>query len=149
MTTSGSVTQYSDNGAEGNDITTGPDGALWFSLSFQYAIGHVTTSGTVTFKPTPAINARSYSAGIATGADGAVWFSLRASAVGRMTTSGFVNECPTPTQVQGGTTLPLGMTAGPDDAMWFAENSAGKIGRIPLSSVTGLGARQRPSGRRN
>lgn len=135
LTTGGTVTQFSASGSEASDIAAGPDSALWFTLSFQYAIGHVTTAGTVTFDPTPSGGAQSYSQGIAAGGDGAMWFALRASAIGRITTSKVVNECPTPTQIPGGSSLPIGMAAGPDAAMWFTENEAGKIGRIPLSSV--------------
>ncbi|HEX3467951.1 MAG TPA: hypothetical protein VHT05_07745 [Candidatus Elarobacter sp.] len=146
VTTGGTVTQYLVGSREASDITTGPDGALWFSLSFNYSIGHITTAGVATYFPTPQVGSRSYSQGIATGGDGAVWFALRASAVGRITTAGTVTECPTPTQIVGGTSLPFGITAGPDAAMWFTENSAGKIGRIALSSVTS--SRRQPMQRR-
>jgi virginiamycin B lyase len=143
MTTAGTVTnRYLIGSSEPDIIVLGPDGALWYTLSFQYAIGHITTAGTNTFDPTPVTGGRSYSNGIAVGGDGALWFALNASAIGRITTGGVVNECPTPTAPVGGTSLPFGMTAGPDAAMWFTENKAGKIGRIPLSSVTADG-RQR------
>ena len=131
MTTSGTVTnEYSLSGGEPDEIAIGADGALWFSLSFQYAIGRITTAGSLTFEPTPQIGGRSYSNGIALGPDGAMWFALNASAIGRITTSGAVEECPTPTQVPGGTVLPFGMTAGPG-GLWFTENLGNNIGFIP------------------
>ena len=136
MTTTGATTQHLIAGSEPDVIVPGPDGALWYTLSFQYAIGHITTAGTNHFFPTPTGGPQSYSNGIAVGGDGALWFALNASAIGRITTAGVVTECLTPTQIPGGTTLPFGMTAGPDAAMWFTENMNGKIGRIPLSSVT-------------
>ena len=135
MTTSGTATRFSIGSSEPDVIAVGPDGAMWFTLSFQYAIGHVTTGGTVAFDPTPSGGPQSYSNGIAAGPDDAMWFALNASAIGRITTSGSVEECPTPTQVPGGTTLPFGMTKGSDGEMWFTENEVSKIGHIPTVAV--------------
>jgi virginiamycin B lyase len=139
MTTAGTVAnRYLIGSSQPDIIVPGPDGALWYTLSFQYAIGHITTTGTNHFFPTPTGGPQSYSNGIAVGGDGALWFALNASAIGRITTAGVVTECPTPTKPVGGTSLPFGMTAGPDAAMWFTENQAGKIGHIALSSVTAV-----------
>jgi virginiamycin B lyase len=143
MTTSGTVTQFLINGSEPDMIAVGGDGALWYTLSFQYAIGHITTSGTNTFDPTPSGGPQSYSNGIALGLDGAMWFALNASAIGRITTTGSVEECPTPTQVPDGTVLPFGMAAGPDSAMWFTENQGNNIGRIPVTVTPGSKLRRR------
>jgi virginiamycin B lyase len=131
MTTNGTVTnQYLIGGSEPDEIAVGADGALWYTLSFQYAIGRITTAGSNTFEPTPSGGPQSYSNGIALGPDSAMWFALNASAIGRITTSGAVEECPTPTQVPGGTVLPFGMTAGPG-GLWFTENLGNNIGFIP------------------
>ena len=59
-------------------ITTGPDGALWFTATFfpSAKIGRVTTGGSFNFF-TVASSANGVSAGdtIASGPDGKMWFS--------------------------------------------------------------------------
>ncbi len=92
ITTSGTVTTYPVNTAgELRGITLGPDGNLWFTKNESTSVGKITTSGTVTEypMPTPAI------LGITTGPDGEMWFT-RGEAVGKITTSGHINE---PTEV--------------------------------------------------
>ena len=53
-------------------ITTGPDGALWFT-EYYGKIGRITTAGVVTEYPVP--TAGSQPNGIASGPDGALWFT--------------------------------------------------------------------------
>ncbi|HEX9304299.1 MAG TPA: hypothetical protein VGA31_07600, partial [Thermoanaerobaculia bacterium] len=62
------------------DITTGPDGNLWFIEG--NAIGRITTAGVVTEFPMP--TPQSYPTRIVAGPDGALWF----------TESGFANGSP-------------------------------------------------------
>src|ERR1700680_2197856 len=52
-------------------ITTGPDGALWFTEANK--IGRVTTSGVFTEYTIPTANSLPY--GIISGSDGALWFT--------------------------------------------------------------------------
>src|SRR5258708_26739215 len=54
-------------------ITTGPDGALWFTESFANKIGRITTAGVITEFSLPKAN--SQRPGITTEAPGAVLFS--------------------------------------------------------------------------
>src|SRR5207249_4124769 len=49
--------------------------------------------------------------------------------IGRITTSGSVSEFGIPTPGS----FPVGITAGPDGAVWFAERTGNKIGRITTS----------------
>jgi len=71
-------------------ITTGPDGNLWFTISNENRIGRMTTSGTVT-QFTVSLSG-SVPAGITTGPDGALWFTLNVGGeIGRITTSGAVS----------------------------------------------------------
>jgi virginiamycin B lyase len=79
--------------------------------------------------------------GIAAGPDGNLWFTeTGASKIGRMTTSGIVTEFSLPIHDDPGTggpstSLPAGITAGPDGNLWFTEGQA--VGRItPSGSVT-------------
>ncbi len=111
-------------------ITTGPDGALWFTESRQYvgAIGRVTTEGVVTeyLLPGPSI----YLGGICSGPDGAVWFTVTSpDRVGRISTSGNITEFPIPTVKPG----LGGITTGADGNLWFAMTNDNRIGRLTPS----------------
>ncbi len=68
-------------------ITTGPDGALWFTNDAlnSNTIGRITTSGKVTIYTGADINGP---VGITTGPGGTLWFADNAnSSVGRITTT--------------------------------------------------------------
>ena len=122
----GRITEYAlDWDSWPADITSGPDGALWFTESmirpapFGYAIGRITTSGaiTITEYAIPSGNAGDC---IAAGPDGALWFT-EFGGIGRITTSGAVTEYTT-------FGYPIGIAAGPDGALWFTEwNNIGRI----------------------
>ena len=111
-------------------ITTGPDGALWFteyggSPPTTSKIGTITTAGVITEYPLPL---GSGPQGITTGPDGALWFAESlANQIGRITTAGAITTYPVPT---GPDARPVGITAGPDGALWFTEYLANQIGRI-------------------
>src|SRR5262249_22766499 len=76
-------------------ITTGPDGALWFTDPGGNRIGQITTSGQVRYFPAP--SAQSYPGVITEGPDGALWFTEHVrNEIGRITTSGQLREFPLP-----------------------------------------------------
>ena len=106
-------------------ITTGADGALWFTENNANRIGRLTTTGTITeFSFSPG----NVGYGITLGADGAIWFAESGSAgdkLGRVTTSGTLTEVTVPTANAG----VYGITTGRDRAIWFTEKNALKIGR--------------------
>ena len=54
------------------DVTTGPDGALWFTNLYNDTIGRITTAGVVTNYTGTGIDAPQ---SIAAGSDGALWFT--------------------------------------------------------------------------
>jgi streptogramin lyase len=101
-------------------ITTGPDGALWFTENG--AIGRITTGGTIQQFPltTPGALAQD----ITSGPDGAVWFTQEGNnsestptwSIGRITTSGVITLYPLPA----GTSI-AGITGGPGGKVWFTE----------------------------
>jgi virginiamycin B lyase len=142
------ITEYpiptANNGPQG--ITTGPDGALWFTEGNGNKIGRITTTGVITEYPVPTAGS-----GITAGPDGALWFT-GAGNIGRITTAGSITEYPLPTSgsfSQGA----VAITTGPDGALWFTWNivDSGGIGRITTtgaiteygvgnSSVTGITA---------
>ena len=71
-------------------ITTGPDGALWFTnlgtKADRGSIGRISTTGRVTLFAGSHIDRP---AGIAVGPDGALWFTNSGNnSIGRITTSG-------------------------------------------------------------
>jgi virginiamycin B lyase len=130
ITTAGAITaEYSVSGA--NDITSGPDGALWFITNGPGAggtVGRITTGGTITYFPLP-ICFECYPTGITTGPDAALWFTVPSGdqsvpdQVGRITTAGVVTEYALPSSGN----LPGAITAGPDGATWFVEESGNNI----------------------
>lgn len=116
------------------EITSGPDGALWFTqywssepLSF---IGRITTAGTITeFAVHPVAGG---TRSITAGPDGALWFTATSGiAIGRITTAGAYSSYPLPAYPN--QCCADGITAGPDGAMWFTLHSG--VGRITTSGV--------------
>lgn len=103
-------------------LTEGPDGALWFTLVHEGAIGRRSASGELSV----------YRVGagptvIAPGPDGALWFSeFKSHRIGRIAADGTATSF-APASPEGG---PFGIAAGPDGALWFTLITAGKVGRI-------------------
>jgi virginiamycin B lyase len=128
------ITEFSipTSGSQPFDITSGPDGALWFVEQGGNKIGRITTAGSITefSVPTPG----SGPSGITAGPDGALWFTeLFGGKIGRITTSGTITEFTVPTSFSG----PGGITTGPDGALWFTQFNGNKIGRITTAgSIT-------------
>ena len=117
-----------------DEITAGPDGALWFTNG--NSIGRITTAGIVTNYTGPSID---IPAGITAGPDGALWFTnFGNNSIGRITTAGTVTNYTDP-----GIDNPLGITAGPDGALWFTNYGNNSIGRITtagmVTNYTGTG----------
>jgi len=113
-------------------ITSGPDGNLWFTVQNVPAyIGRITPAGLITLFPIPTPS--SQPTGIARGADGNLWFTETASnKIGRLSpfTQTFA-EFPLPTPDSG----PAGIAAGSDGNLWFCENTSNNIGRITPAGV--------------
>lgn len=124
MTTAGAFTQYLVPGPGGSnsvpqDITNGPDGALYFTDSniTPSAVGRITTTGSISQEDVPGSFAFLF--GITTGPDKALWFTW-SGGLGRITTGG--------TMTEPSTTGGYGLTTGPDGAFWVA--GGGVIDRI-------------------
>lgn len=131
MTTGGTLTEYAvpEEQSAPTDITTGPDGAMWFTESGTYQtsaqIGRITTDGHIT-EYAPHIR---YYHDIASGPDGALWFTegyLHYS-IGRVATDGTVTFSQIPPTSSAGD-----ITAGPGNSLWFTDGNGG-IGRVQLS----------------
>ncbi|MDQ5858566.1 MAG: hypothetical protein M3542_09880 [Acidobacteriota bacterium] len=108
-----------------NAITSGPDGALWFTETNVRKIGRITTAGVVTEFPVPGTPL-----GITSGPDGALWFteSLE-SKIGRITVAGAITEYPVPGAA------PHDITLGNDGALWYTNPAGNAIGRITTAGV--------------
>lgn len=142
ITIAGVLTEFAIPTTKSGEITTGPDGALWFT-DVGGKIGRITTAGTVTKFTIPMEN--SSPGGITTGPDGALWFTEAVSGkIERITTDGNITEFALPNP----DAQPWGITTGPDGALWFTEASCvrqqdsrcivgNKIGRITTTgSIT-------------
>jgi virginiamycin B lyase len=80
ITPTGEITEYPASGV-GQGITSGPDGALWFTDGAN--INRVTTDGLFTRYPVPTPDSNPL--GIATGPDGNIWFvETSANKIGRL-----------------------------------------------------------------
>ena len=157
LTTSGVLTTAAlPLNDESSAITSGPDGNLWFTVSFAGAsgtgvdsIGKITPGLSMTLYPLP--SARFVSDGIVAGPDGALWFTeINGNGIGRITTSGLITQYPLP----GAPNQTFGITVGADRALWFAYNVAGaggyfvgSIGRITTSGLVSIYPAPAPTGR--
>jgi streptogramin lyase len=116
-------------------ITVGADQALWFAEIGGNRIGRITTAGQITEFALP--NGGNSPRDIANGPDGALWFTeWNSGRIGRITTAGQITEFRPPNApVETGVFFPsgptpAGITAGPDQAVWFTDRDSGEIGRI-------------------
>jgi virginiamycin B lyase len=150
---SGEITEFPlappESGAVSNPIgirgiAAGPDGNLWFTEERRAEIGRIAPDGHITEFALQFPNAQPASPvtqpfAITAGPDGYMWFTdLAVNAIGRITTSGQVAEFALPAGVgipahQIGSSLPLGITAGPDGNIWFGESNRAAVGRVALA----------------
>jgi virginiamycin B lyase len=127
ITTTGTTSCFKAKGiVYPQDITPGPDSAMWFTNGglqdgSRYAIGRITKTGRVTIYPLT-----DYPNGIVVGSDHALWFTYtNNNAIGRITTSGVLTKFTDPSISD-----PAKITAGPDGALWFVNGGTHTIGRI-------------------
>ena len=112
---------------KGQDVTTGPDGNLWFTEPGVGKIGRTTPSGAVSEFPLP--QGHEAAGAIIAGPDGNLWFT-EADRVGRVTPAGVVTEFP----VDPGAHL-TGIAAASDGNIWFMDTDNHKIGRVTPGGV--------------
>jgi len=121
------------------DITTGPDGNLWFTGTDINKFGRISTSGSLTDTHSMSVFAipatNGWLSGITTGPDGNLWLAEQnGNKIARISPDGaIINEFPIPTANSG----VIDITAGPDGNLWFTEFNGNKIGRIsPNGSIS-------------
>lgn len=124
------------------NLTPGPDGNVWVT-DFGGKIARVTPTGTATTFDVPGDGAWD----IVTGPDGNLWYSApegNDSKIGRITPAGDFGTQFDVTDAGD----QLGITVGPDGALWFAQAVANNIGRITtdgqFTEIGGLTAGARP-----
>jgi streptogramin lyase len=141
LVVSNGVTEYPTAHGGIKDITSGPDGNLWFTGSWisygptrdNGTIGKITTAGVITEYSLSSEESQPH--GIVAGPDGNLWFTdFGTSRIGKITTSGTITEYSLPAGSE-----PLGIAAGSDGNLWFTEEanglSGGKIGKITTSGT--------------
>jgi virginiamycin B lyase len=137
LTPDGTITTFAPGmnglnpGAVPGEMTTGPDGTVWFtdSSTAQPAIGRITSDGVIKEFPYP--NAMPNLEAITPGNDGNVWITDRGQtpAIVKVTRAGTI----TPFLIGAApNTMPDKLTPGPDTKMWFTdEGSPAAIGSVP------------------
>jgi streptogramin lyase len=131
------VTEFT-TGSGPIEMTTGPDGNLWFVESTANKIGRLTPAGTLTeFSTGLPTSAGLF--GITAGPDGNLWFTeSNADRIGRITPTGVITQFSSGIK-KGGS--PHGIATGPDGRLWFTETAANRVGRITTAgSVTEFSA---------
>ena len=69
--------------------------------------------------------------------DGALWFTERGGNIGRITTAGKINQvCLASLTGRSQNTDPVGITTGPDNALWFTEYQGNNIGRLDPHQIS-------------
>jgi virginiamycin B lyase len=106
-----------------DDITTGPDGALWVTDGYNEEILRLSVQGKYTRFPLGSYGSPS---GIVTGPDKALWFTENFGAkadVVKMTTKGKLTPYATTGEL-------IDIASGSDGALWFTDFGGNHIGRI-------------------
>ncbi|MEW6475923.1 MAG: hypothetical protein AB1679_27005 [Actinomycetota bacterium] len=138
-------------GGRPSELAVAADGAVWFTDPGTGAVGRLAPDGSTRMFP---VSAGRQAASIAVGPTGDIWFTMYAfssprsapdappppppgpPAIGRISVAdGTVAEFPLPPSSVNPAdpffeSMPRGIVAGPDGAMWFTETNAGRIGRI-------------------
>ncbi len=122
------------NGSHPRDITSGPDGALWFTEGTALKVGRMTLGGVFSEYPVPGQYPAPWA--IASGADGNLYFSDIGSfdeAFDQITTGGTVTRTSIKTQYQ---THPLySIVLGPDHNLWAPDAYGNVIAKFTPSGV--------------
>jgi virginiamycin B lyase len=136
------VSDFALSGYNIRNLAAGPDGNVWVT-DFGGRVARVSSDGTVKDFNIPGDGAWD----IVTGPDGNLWYTApegNNSKIGQITPAGAFGPQFDVTDAGD----QLGITVGPDGALWFAQAVANDIGRMTLggqfSEVKGLTAAARP-----
>jgi streptogramin lyase len=142
ITTSGAITEFTLPGGtrrttpHPNDLTVGPDRALWFTDSNLSKIGRITTSGALTQFP----SSQAEPPGHHNRPGRSLWFTASffpSAKIGRVTTNGsftFFLVTSSADEVSAGNTI----ASGPDGKLWFTDYDM-TLSRGSILSMTTAG----------
>jgi virginiamycin B lyase len=118
----GEITDEAAPGGMPSMITTGPDGALWFTLNAAHAIGRLEPSGNLTIREVPTRGAGPV--GIAATHDDTVWFAaILADKLGRIPTDDAIQELDLPGK-------PHALVAEPTGGVWVSLWGSDQVARV-------------------
>ncbi len=108
-------------------ITTGPDGALWFTNFYSATIGRIDPVTGVVANYTDPNGSINGPQSILTSPDGALWFTnVYNNSLGRIDpATGVITNYTNPS-----INYPNAITVGPDGALWFVNTNNNSIGRM-------------------
>ena len=117
------------HGEIADNMVLGPDGEIWFSDMGTTSIGKIAPDGTITEYP---LAMGAIPTNITVGPDGDLWFADNSGAIGRITTSGSIQEFRS--GLQSGA-VPDAIAPGPDGNVWFTDQYGNQraIGRATPS----------------
>jgi virginiamycin B lyase len=141
----GAVTEYPvTTGSHPQQLVFGPDGNVYFTVENGNYIGQLIPSTSVVAElkiPNPSSLTQLSPTGITLGPDGkTIWFTLaapQANAIESVTTSGTFSTAialPAPSDPSLGS-VPTWITVGPDNNLWFTEQTNNKIGTYKNGSI--------------
>ena len=126
---------YPNGGTGPAGIAAGPDGNLWFGMTYNGGYIGMISPTTDAITEFPLDNVSDFAEGIAAGPDGNVWFTGYNSVSAMMyigqispTTHSFSEFALHSADVGNGT--PRAITAGPDGNLWFTDPYANAVGTI-------------------
>ncbi|MBV8333404.1 MAG: Virginiamycin B lyase [Candidatus Eremiobacteraeota bacterium] len=130
LSTSGKVAEYliphSKNSATLNSIVAGPDGALWFAQEQANLVGRITTSGRISLFHVSSGFAEPSGIGVV---NGQIWVG-ESNGVASVSSKGTFTQFSIP--FGGGV---LAITEGPQNSVWFGENTGGSLGTVAGGKV--------------
>jgi virginiamycin B lyase len=111
------------------DITQGPDGNFWFTLSNSSKVARMTPGGQISYFRTPSLSQPAF---ITVGPDGNLWFGEGSTGrIASVTPAGVVTEFQF--SFFG---VSVGITTGADGNIWFSDQTDHAIWRFDLGSGT-------------
>jgi virginiamycin B lyase len=111
------------------DITQGPDGNFWFTLSNSSKVARITPRGEISYFRTPSLSQPAF---ITVGPDGNLWFGEGSTGkIASVTPAGDVTEFQF--SFFG---VSVGITTGADGKIWFSDQTDHAIWRFDLGSGT-------------
>ena len=117
------------NGSGPFDITQGPDGNFWFTLSNSSKVARITPRGQISYFRTPSLSNPAF---ITVGPDGNLWFGEGSTGrIASVTPAGVVTEFQF--SFFG---VSVGITIGADGNIWFSDQTDHAIWRFDLGNET-------------